>query len=97
MNSVEKLFESKAIMSGGIMLFTKENALLFIEACKEYGVPILGIDAFYLWGNSVQPSMENSVDFSMPDYMLKTENVYSDAVVFFEEKNENLFFEIVCG
>jgi len=97
MNRVEKIFENKAINRSGILLFSKEDALLFIEACKESKIQILGIDAFYLWGDYTQPSLDNSVNFSSPEYTLKTESIYSDAVVFLEGKSENLFFEIVCN
>jgi hypothetical protein len=96
MNIVEKLFEDKAIFRSGIMFLTKENALLFVEACEKNIVQILGIDAFYLSENIIQPSMENSVDFSSSEYVQKSENIYSEALNFLTEKSEKLFFEIVC-
>ena len=97
MNRIEKLLENKAIKRSGILLFSKENALLFIEACKESKIQILGIDAFYLFGECIQPSLDNSVDFSSSGYTLKTENIYSDAIIFLREKDEKMFFEIVCA
>ena len=96
MNRIEKLLEDKAINRSGILLFSKENALLFIEACKESKIQILGIDAFYLWGEYIQPSLENSIDFSSSEYMQKEKNIYSEAINFLKEKSENLFFVIVC-
>jgi hypothetical protein len=96
MKKIENLFEDKAIIRGGIMLYSKENALLFIEACKNNGIQILGIDAFYLSEENIQPSLENSVDFSSSGYMKKEESIYSEAIIFFKDKNEKLFFEIVC-
>jgi hypothetical protein len=96
MNRIEKLFEDKAIIRGGIMLFSKDNALLFIKACENSKIQILGVDAFYLSEDNTQPSVENSVDFSSSEYLRKAENIYSEAINFLTEKNEMLFFEIVC-
>ena len=96
MNKVEKLFEDKAIIRGGIMFFSKNNALLFIKACKNSNIQILGIDAFYLSENNTQPSLENSVDFSSSEYIIKAGNIYSMAINFLKGKDEKLFFEIVC-
>jgi len=96
MNGIEKLFKDKAIIRYGIMLFTKNNALSFIEECEKNGILILGIDAFYLFEERIQPSLENSIDFFSSEYIQKTENIYSDAVNFLKDKEEKLFFEIVC-
>ena len=96
MNRVEKQFEDKATIRGGIMLFSKENALSFIKACENTGIQILGIDAFYLSENNIQPSLGNSVDFSSLGYMQKEKSTYSEAIHFLKDKNEKIFFEIVC-
>ena len=95
MNRVEKQFEDKAIIRGGLMLFSKENALLFINACENNDIQVFGIDAFYLSENIIQPSLENSIDFSSSGYVQK-ENTYSESINFLKEKNEKLFFEIIC-
>jgi len=97
MNRVEKQFQDKAIVRGGIMLFTKDNALSFVKACKESGVQVLGIDAFHLLEENIQPSLDNSVDFSSSEYELNAEDIYSEAMNFLNEKSNNLFFEIVCS
>lgn len=97
MNRVEKQFKEKAIVRGSIMLFTKENALSFVKACKESGIQILGIDAFHLLEENIQPSLDNSVDFSSSEYSLSAEDIYSEAINFLRGKSDNLFFEIVCS
>ena len=96
MNRIEKLFKDKAIFKGGIVLFNKENALSFIIECEKNGNAILGIDAFYLLEETIQPSLENSIDFSSPEYQQEVENIYSEAINFLQSKTEKMFFEIVC-
>ena len=62
MNEVEKLFKSRAIIRDNLTLFSKENAIAFVDACEIYKVSILGIDAFYLYDNNqIQPSLEDSI------------------------------------
>lgn len=97
MNRVEKIFFDRAVERGGLLLFTKMIAIKFVEECKRQNLGILGIDGFYISENKTQPSMENSVDFSSTYYIQKTQNIYSDALRFLQTKDENLFFEIVCG
>jgi len=47
----------------GDSLFSKENAIAFVDECKIYKVNILGIDAFYLYDNNqIQPSLEDSIE-----------------------------------
>lgn len=95
MNKVEKEFKSKAIIRGGLFLFSKKNAILFIEACQKKKIGILGIDGFILKEDKIQPSMENSIDFSSC-YSLE-EKVYSQSINFLNLMDEELFFEIVCS
>lgn len=95
MNRIKNLFKDKAIIRGGIMLFSKEDALLFVKACENNEIQILGMDAFYMTENYMQPSLDNSIDFSSSGYIPKEKNIYLEAVNFLKEKNEELFFEIV--
>ena len=47
----------------GDSLFSKENAIAFVDECEIYKVNILGIDAFYLYDNNqIQPSLEDSIE-----------------------------------
>lgn len=98
MNKVELKFKDKiAIDRGKYFLFIKKDALDFVQECKKEGISILGIDSFYkINEETIQPSMENSVDFSSAYYVQKTGDIYSDAIIFLQDKGENLFFEIVC-
>jgi len=81
-----------------LTLFSKENAIAFVDACEIYKVSILGIDAFYLYDNNqIQPSLEDSIDFSSSFYTQKNESIFADAKEFLLLKDEILIFEIVCG
>lgn len=98
MNKVELKFKNKiAIDRGKYFLFLKKDALDFVQECRNEKIRILGIDGFYkIDEETIQPSMENSVDFSSDYYVMKTSNIYSEAIGFLQTKDENLFFEIVC-
>jgi hypothetical protein len=85
---------SKAINRSGIYLYSKDNALQFINECKKQKVAILGIDGFYLDGNTTQPSMENSIDFSTKPFI---ESIYDEAINFLEFRDDKMYFEIVCS
>jgi hypothetical protein len=93
MNKVEILFANKAINRAGIFLYSKEDALQFVNACRETSTMILGIDAFFITHNTTEPSMENSIDFSKHSF---TKDIYDEAIRFLTMRDDRLFFEIVC-
>lgn len=95
MSKVESLFKSKAIFRNDMMLFSKEHAIEFINACENHAYVILGIDAFHIFEDKIQPSLENSVDFSSNLYKQKTEDNISDAREFLSHRENSLVFEIV--
>ena len=97
MNIIEESFKEKAIIRNNMMLLSKENALAFIQACKGHNITILGIDGFYLYDDKIQPSMENSVDFTSSNYKLKGKDIFADSNDFLISKDTNLFFEITCN
>lgn len=97
MNIVENKFLNKSIGKGGLLLFSKQDTLLFIEECQKENISILGIDGFLLLEEKTQPSIENSIDFSSPKYVSKTKNTFLDAIDFINQRNENIFFEIICS
>lgn len=94
MNKVEKLFLNNAINRGGIYLYSKENALKFVEECKRQDLAILGIDSFYLTDSTIQPSMDNSIDFSRRSF---EKGFFDEAIQFLKQRGDNLYFEIVCA
>jgi len=90
MNTVELLFKDKAIIRGGLMLFSKNDAVKFVRECQKEKIKILGIDSFKIIGEKIQPSLENSVDFSKTN---ETAN-YDGAVDFIKSRSEEFYFEI---
>jgi hypothetical protein len=64
LNRIEQRFADRFLKYGGVLLLSKDDALQMVIACQAEGVRILGIDGFYLRGDTLQPSLEDSVDFS---------------------------------
>lgn len=97
MNEVELMFEHKAIKRGLSAIYTKEDALQFVRECQKRNFVILGIDAFSLFPdkNAIQPSMEDSIDFSASSY--KGNDVYNDASELINSREPDMYFEIVCA
>ncbi len=90
-------FKEKAIVKGNLLLFSKENAKSFIEACREDNIGILGIDGFYLKGDAIQPSSKDSVDFSSTHHRPKNDNRFEEAIEYVEERGDDQVFEITCS
>ena len=81
--------------SGKWFVMSKKNSIDFVNACKREGIVILGIEAFYLRENGIQPSMDNSIDYtSQKNKNIK--DVYSEAINFLNQSDESMHFEIVC-
>ncbi|MBS1611817.1 MAG: hypothetical protein JST49_03285 [Bacteroidetes bacterium] len=97
MNEVELMFEDKAIKRGLMAIYTKQDALQFVLECQKQSVGILGIDAFRLFPdkNAIQPSMEDSIDFSGSSF--KGNDIYSDALALISTRKPDMYFEIVCA
>lgn len=93
MKKIENLFKGRVLQRGGINLYSKYDALRFIAECEKEAVTILGIDGFFLAEDATEPSLENSVDFSV--LSLKNENIFPMAKEFLDKQGENLFFEII--
>ena len=100
MNKVEILFKDKGINIGTdlhpIYVYTKKNALQFIEECRKESINILGIDGFYIGKDYIRPSMENSIDYSTESSQKLNLDVHLESVKFLNAQSNELFFEIVC-
>lgn len=62
--TIDELYQ-KAIHRHGIDLYDAEDAILLIKLCQQANILVLGIDAFRLYGDKIQPCMENSIDLSL--------------------------------
>lgn len=97
-NKVAKLlehFEDKGLRRGGILLLRPNIAILFVKECMDVGVRILGIDAFRIGEDFVQPVIEHSVDFTgKKRYHPKM--AYGKSLEILEDLlDSELFFEII--
>ncbi len=95
MNKIELIFKDRiAIDRGTYFLFTKNDSIDFINECRIKSVTILGIDGFYkIDKNTIQPSLENSIDFSN---LSQSINKYNAALEFITTREDKLYFEIIC-
>ena len=60
---IEKSFEKRALIKGGVFLLRPDDAIQFVKACKQQGIAILGIEGFKIFGQRIQPFQEHSLDF----------------------------------
>jgi hypothetical protein len=60
--SVAAEFARRGIVQGGTLMLYAEPALEMVERARELGVPILGVDGFWVTETTTQPDMEHSVD-----------------------------------
>ncbi|REG76896.1 hypothetical protein [Algoriphagus antarcticus] len=93
MNRIEKLFKDRVVQRGGINLYSKVDALNFIKECEKDQVYILGVDGFYITEDKTEPSLDNSIDFSL--LSVNRDRVFLMLKEFFNNKEESLFFEII--
>lgn len=94
MNKVKLQFLDRAIVRpGGWMVFSKHDAIEFIDACKKEQIQILAIDGFYVGEDFIQPSMANSIDYTVDD--ADNENKHEQAINFLLDQDDSMYFEIV--
>ena len=88
---IEKSFEKRALIKGGVFLLRPDDAIQFVKACKEQGIAILGIEGFKIFGQNIQPFQEHSLDFDEA-----IEDSHETIIKFLEEREDTeLWFEIV--
>lgn len=97
LNRIEQRYADRFIKFGGVLLLSKDDALQMVMACLAEGVRILGIDGFYVYGDAIQPSLENSADFSSKEQQASyLDPAFSNPVDFLRTRNDQLMFEVVC-
>jgi len=88
---IEKSFEKRALIKGGVFLLRPDDAIQFVKACKEQGISVLGIEGFKIFGQHIQPFQKHSLDF---DDVI--EDSHETIIKFLEEREDTeLWFEIV--
>ena len=88
---IETAFRTRGVVRGGILFLRAADAIALVEAARQKGVRVLGIDAFRLGADFTQPLMEHSVDLSSH----KTADTWTVASDFVRRQNGDLFFEVV--
>lgn len=93
MDTLEIEFSNVAVTHLDMIMYRPKDALLLINRCKELNRKILGIDAFIVDGEKIQPSLEHSIDFSIK----KADNgFWKEAEEFIKDRiNDGFVFEIV--
>jgi hypothetical protein len=85
------LFENLGINRGGMMIFSIPNVEIVIEELRRLNIEILGLDAFKIKGEYIQPFLEYSLDLSY-----NTGNSWDLALDHINQNsNLNLYYEIV--
>ena len=67
-NIVKEKYSDKAIIYGNMWLYFITTAKDVIADCQKNNVRIMGLEAFKLTGEGIQPSQEHSVGFNADEY-----------------------------
>ncbi|MCA9924819.1 MAG: hypothetical protein KC419_08675 [Anaerolineales bacterium] len=93
---LQKNFLDKGTFRGEMFLLPPDITLDFVHECHKKNVEILGIDAFFIKGDAIQPILEHSIDFSSSYYRQKGENIFEDALLFLQDRMHlDIYFEII--
>lgn len=94
-HEILRSFSDRAIVRGGVWMFSTPDACSVIRAAKEKRVPLLGFDGFFLKGKVTQPSMAESWDYSAENR--QTDPAAYDEAIEFIRTRWGMYFEIVLG
>jgi hypothetical protein len=97
LNKIEEKFATRFRRYGGVLLLTRSDAIDMVQLCIDEGGCVLGIDGFWIRGDMIQPSLENSVDFSSKDLQESyLDPAFRDPIRFLESRSEEMMFEVIC-
>ena len=75
-----------------MLLFPPAIAIAVIAKLEDAKVPVLGLDGFKIFGEKIQPSLEQSMDLSK-----QSSSSWDLAKKFLADRmNSDLFFEIIA-
>ncbi len=95
MNRVEEKLRPKSVHKELIIL-NEKNAINFVDECSVEKIVILGIDAFVITSDSIQPVQEKGCDFTSEPYKNMDIDRYATAKAVIEKAGSKFFFEITC-
>lgn len=93
MNVIQKSFLHLGIERAGLFLLKRNDAIKFIIESQKQNIRILGIDGFFITKDATQPSLEHSIDISGRNF---NEEDYNQLIEFLLEKDQSMYFEIIC-
>jgi hypothetical protein len=64
MRELEREFQSRGVVRGGLTLLRPRDALALVSKAREASLGVLGVDGFFISANATQPSLEDSIDLS---------------------------------
>jgi hypothetical protein len=90
MDRVKNAFGNIAIKRDLMHFYSHQNIINIIDFCEKRKIRILGIDGFFLTPTTLQPSQDNSIDFShLKDLCI------NESREFMARMPQNIFYEIV--
>lgn len=93
---VDAELRGKFLLLAGLRLLRHADALDFVDRCRDAGVRVLGIDAFFERADGIQPSLENSIDYSIERNADLLKDSWRQAALFVREREAlSLLFEVV--
>ena len=96
MGSIEEEFRDLSVVMGRTLIFRPADAITFVRRCREKQVKLLGLDAFHLDADSIQPDMGASIDLSLPVY--SGQDLWTLAERFLDQRLESgLYFEVIVN
>lgn len=100
-NAIEDKFRKNALYDGALLILSQQDALAMVEACRATGVPVQGIDGFFLQeGGRIMPSPEHSIDYTTSwarSQYHTPEHVYTHARLFLKRAAPAMGFEVTMG
>jgi len=95
--NVEQEIENTGLRWGGVLMLYPLDAIRMIQRCRDLGVRILGIDAFRVRPDGIQPVSEHSIDFtSSYAPSIARDEIWTAAREFVDRRLDlGLMFEVV--
>jgi hypothetical protein len=86
-------FEHRGIVRGALLFLPASDALAMVKGARELGVPIYGVDGFWITDDTTQPDLGHSIDLGSG-----VGTSWDEAAHFISQRSDlGLMFEIVEG
>ncbi|KAA3609492.1 MAG: hypothetical protein DWQ01_09165 [Planctomycetota bacterium] len=92
LTKLEEQFKTIAVIRGGVFLLRPKDAIRFVEACRDAGVGIGGLEGFKVEGDRIQPLQEHSVDYCGSD----RKNHEASLTFLSSREGKDIWFEVVA-